>query len=651
MNEQKECLYEFESFRVDALKRQLARDGGEIVPLTSKAFEALLFLVRHRGETVSKDALMDALWADVAVEENNLTQQISTLRKALGEQTGNYRFIITVPGRGYSFVAPVKEVFNIETESDFLLQEYTHSSITIDVDDNDQPAEIHRSAGEINRAATKRLQPVASRSRLSIFTFVGVLLILGIAASAWFFARSAAPSVNRTPKSVAVLPFKHLNSGDGDNFLGAGMSDTLIAKLGNIQSLNVRPTSQIIKYANQNTDAISAGRELKADAVLEGTIQRNGERVRVTVQMLDVETGKVLWGQSFDEKFSDIFSLQDAISADVAQVLQIKLSNEEQNGINRHSTENLEAYQAYLRGRYFWNKRDKESLNKGIEYFEQAVKLDPNYALAFSGIADSYLILNYYYLNETSRDETLQKAKQAAQKALELDDALAEAHTSLAFIHFFFEDKSASTAESAEKEFKRAIVLNPNYATAHHWYSDFLAMKGREDEAMREIKLAVSLDPLSSIINTTLGERLFYARRYDEAISQLRQTIEMNDQFATAHYLLAMAYEQKGMFDEAMAEAQKARALTKLDDFDAVLAHLYAVSGKKAEAEKMLADLINRRAHPHAVALVYAGLGDNDRAMQWLERLDKTKSRWFLKSDPRLDALRSKPEFQSLIAE
>lgn len=398
-------------------------------------------------------------------------------------------------------------------------------------------------------------------------------------------------------------------------------------------------------------DTLAIGRELKADAVLEGTLQHNGERVRVTVQMLDVETGKILWGQSFDENFADIFSLQDTVSADVAQSLQVKLSNEEQKEIRKHSTENLETYQAYLRGRYFWNKRDNESLKKGIEYFEQAVKLDPNYALPFSGIADSYLVLDYYFGDAAGREENLQKARRAAAKAIELDDNLAEAHTSLAFIHFFFDDKTPSANEAAEAEFKRAIEINPNYATAHHWYSDFLAMCGRNDESLREIETAVALDPVSPIINTTLGERFFYARRYDEAINQLRRTVEMENGFSTAHYLLAMAYEQKGMFAEAIKEIQKADDLAGENaEYDAVTARLYMLSGDTKKAKKILNDLIKNNQSPHAVALVYLGLGDENHAIEWLKKLDAAKSKWFFKNDPRLDSLRSNPEFLRLSA-
>ncbi|MGC2238564.1 MAG: winged helix-turn-helix domain-containing protein [Pyrinomonadaceae bacterium] len=630
MNEQSESfLYEFDTFRVDALKRQLLRDGKP-VQLTSKAFETLLILVRHRGATISKDDLMNSIWSDTAVEENNLTQQISTLRKALGERVGEHRFIVTVPGRGYSFIAPVKENAVCET-SEIVLQEFTQSSITIDVCDD----------GKESKALNKRFKFSAL---YRAFAFAAALLILTFAVI-WFYPRGKITNANSAPKTIAVLPFKSLNAEGNDDFLGTGMSDTLIAKLGNLQNLAVRPTNSVIKYANDKRDAIAAGRELKVDAVLDGTVQRSGEQIRVTVQMLDVESGRILWGQSFDSKFSDIFSVQDAISEEVAGALQLKLSGEEQKEIRAHSTENIEAYQAYLRGRYLWNKRNEESLNKAIGYFEQAINFDPNYALAYSGVADSYLVLNFYGLSDLSSEETLQRANQSVVKALELDEKLAEAHTSLALIHMLLEHDSQAT----DSEFRRAIEMNPNYATAHHWYSDFLAMELRDEEAMREIKIAVTLDPVSPIIGTTLGERLYYARHYDEAIVHLRRIVEMDDRFFAAHFILGMAYEQKEMFGEAIAEFQKVRRLTrKRIEYETMLGHAYAVSGNKKEAEKILDDIMKNGALPHDVALIYAGLGDNKRAIGWLKKMNGKKSRWFLKNDPRLDSLRSNPEFQSL---
>lgn len=628
MNEQSESfLYEFDTFRVDALKRQLLRDGAP-VQLTSKAFETLLMLVRHRGATVSKDDLMNSIWSDTAVEENNLTQQISTLRKALGERVGEHRFIVTVPGRGYSFIAPVRENAGVDA-SEIVLQEFTQSSITIDVCDDGKESKSLKTARK-------------SFAFYRAFALAAAFLILTLAAI-WFFPRSKVNNVNSAPKTIAVLPFKSLDG--NDDFLGTGMSDTLIAKLGNLQNLTVRPTNSVIKYANNDRDAIAAGRELKVDAVLDGTIQLSGGQIRVTVQMLDVESGKLLWGQSFDEKFSGIFSVQDAISEEVAGALQLKLSGEEQKEIRAHSTENIEAYQAYLRGRYLWNKRSEESMNKAIGYFEQAISLDPDYALAYSGVADSYLVLDFYGLSDLSSEETLRRAKKSVVKALELDEKLAEAHTSLALIHMLLEHDSPAS----DSEFRRAIELNPNYATAHHWYSDFLAMELRDEEAMREIKTAVALDPVSPIIGTTLGERLYYSRRYDEAIVHLRRIVEMDDQFFAAHFLLGLAYEQKEMLGEAIAEFQKVRRLTrKRSEYETMLGHAYAVSGNKKEAEKILDDIMKNGALPQDIALIYAGLGDNKRALEWLKKLNGKKSRWFLKNDPRLDALRSNPEFQSL---
>jgi len=640
MNEPGQCLYEFDLFRLDVVKRQLLR-GGEIVPLTSKAFDVLLILVQHRGKTVSKDELMDAVWFDAVVEENNLTQQISALRKVLGERATEHRFIVTVSGRGYSFIAPVKEISGTEA-TEIVLQEFTKSSVTIDIYDDKESemlAERQANISSLNRKSFLR------QHRVSVMAFAALLLVLVAVAFVWILRQTNSPT-SPTPKAIAVLPFKSLNENEKDELLGAGMSDTLTAKLGNLQNLTVRPTSAVSKYAGQNNDVLAVGRELKVDAVLEGTIQRNGDRMRVTVQMLDVESGKIIWGQSFDEKFSDIFSVQDAISEDVAQVLQLKLSNEEQKGIRKHSTDNIEAYQAYLRGRHFWNKRDKDGLNKGIEYFQKAVSLDPHYALAYSGIADSYLILNYYQMSNLSCKETIEKARQATLKALGIDNALAEAHTSLAFIYSLEENSQA-----AEKEFKRAIESNPNYATAHHWYSDFLAMNGRDDEAMKEIIIAVNLDPVSPIINTTLGERFYYSHRYDEAIAQLRQTIEMNNKFSQAHYVLGMAYEQKGMFEEAIEEYQKARSQMKESaEFDSMLARIYALSGKRKEAERILEGLLRYGTNPYAIAIVYEGMNEKSTAIEWLKKVDIKKKKWFLKVDPRLDSLRSNSEFQRLLS-
>jgi TolB-like protein/DNA-binding winged helix-turn-helix (wHTH) protein/Tfp pilus assembly protein PilF len=638
MSQQTERLYEFGPFRIDPLKRLLLRDG-EVVVLTSKVFDTLLVLVEHKGQVLHKDELMRRLWPDTVVEENNLTQQISVLRKALGERAGEHRYIVTVPGRGYSFVSEVREV--CDEDADLILEERTRSLITINVEEEQPCAQAHPYA-----AAPRRL-PAAMRvaARPRVFLLALSLIGLTLALLTLFTYRRLTDSARRAvapPKSIAVLPFKSLNAGAHDDILSAGMSDTLIAKLSNVHQLTVRPTSSIIKYAGAQPDTLAAGRELGVDSVLEGTVQRAGDRVRVTVQLLDVRAGRPLWAQSFDEELRDIFVVQDAISQQVAEAMLTRLNGDEQQRLRKHDTDSVAAYQAYLRGRYFWNKRNAEGLRKSVVYFQQAIDTDPSYAVAYAGLADAYNLLVGYHLAEKSSAESIQRAKAAAIKALEIDETLAEAHTSLAAIKFNFDMDHAG----AEREYLRAIELNPNYATAHHWYADFLSMMNRPAAAMVEIKRAQELDPLSPIINTTLGEHLYYLRRYDEAVAQLRKTLEIDPNFYLAHYFLGLSYEQKGLYAEAIAELQQARNLASNNAtmMLAALGHTYAVSGRKHEARQTLNELLKLNdPAPYAIATVYIGLGEKQQASVWLQKVPGAEAEWLLRTDPRLDSLRSDP--------
>jgi DNA-binding winged helix-turn-helix (wHTH) protein/TolB-like protein/Flp pilus assembly protein TadD len=647
MNQPPERIYEFGPFRVDALKRRLLREG-EVVCLTSKVFDTLLVLVERRGEVLSKDELMRRLWPDTVVEENNLTQQISALRKALGERAHEGRYVVTVPGRGYSFVASVREV--TKETPDLILEQHTRSLITIDVEDDCD--EKNASA----RAVASRHIHGARRTFRTRHTFLSALIACALVAFAVAYvihergerARQTRTADAATPKSIAVLPFKSLNADAGDAILGAGMSDTLIAKLSNLRQINVRPTSAVMKYASSNADALSAGRELGVDSVLEGTIQRSGERVRVTVQLLSVSNGTTVWAQSFDEKLTDIFDVQDAISEQVARAVSARIGGDERQNLRKHHTESVQAYEAYLRGRYFWEKRNEEGLRKSVGYFRQAVELDPEYALAYAGMADAYNLLVGYGLAETDSQDCAARARAAATRALEIDETLPEAHASLGSIALYYD---ADTAR-AETEFRRAIELNPSYATAHHWLSDCLAMSGRQEEAMAEIVRAHSLDPLSPIINTTLAERLYYSRRYDEAVERLRRTLEVEPDLVPARFILGLAYEQKGMYEEAIAELRKANELSgrRLPVFTSALGHTYALAGRRGEARKVLNELFRLDYHaPYEIATVYTALGEKRRAIEWLQRIHTKKSRWLLETDPRLDSLRSDPKFQDLL--
>jgi TolB-like protein/DNA-binding winged helix-turn-helix (wHTH) protein len=685
-------FYEFGPFRVDTLKRLLLRDG-QTVPLTAKAFDTLLTFVQHSGQDLDKDELIRAVWPDTIVEENNLTQNVSALRKALGESKSEHRYIVTIPGRGYRFVAAVKEVGDAPAEMQRGVDALTRgrgeettangngdNGRNVEAQHLDEPLTSERSEESLvvfpprprvavpqrlnisastrpESAASLRPEPNASTRRSSasllksaalVITLVG---ILGALAYWWMARRAQAPTYPVAPPgSIAVLPFKALGMGAGDDYLGLGMADALITKLSNIRQISVRPTSAVVKFAGDGkTDPVAAGRELNVDSVLEGSIQRAGERVRVTVQLVSVRESRPLWAHTFDERLTDIFTVQDSISAQVAQALTLKLTGEEQRLLAKRYTENVEAYQAYLRGRYFWNKRNEESLNKSITYFDEAISRDPAYALAYAGLADAHSVIGFYQFGKLPPAESFEKAKRAALQALELDETLAEAHVSLAISVNDVDHNEAA----AERGFKRAIELNPNYATAHHWYSDFLALTGRPVEAMLEIKRALELDPLSLVINATLGERFYQARQYDEAIAQLRKTLEMDANFGPAHYLLGLALEQKGLYEEAIAELSRARTLSGNNPWMvSALGHTLALAGKRNEAQRVLGELreLSKARHvtPYDFAVVYQGLGQPEQVMEWLQKLHKDKIRRTLKDDPRMDALQQDARFQKL---
>jgi len=406
----------------------------------------------------------------------------------------------------------------------------------------------------------------------------------------------------------------------------------------------------VLKYGRA-TDALAAGRELNVDSVMEGKVQIAGDKVRVTVQLLRVSNGVPLWARSFDENFTNIFNVQDVISEKVAATLMLNLTNDERRQLTRHTTDNVEAYRLYLKGRYFWNRSATREIEKGIEYFEQAIAQDSNDGPAYAGLADSYALLGYRYDTPIQR-EAMAKAKAAAERALEIDDRLAEAHSALALVLFRHEWNWVE----AERQFKRAIELDPNYAIAHHYYGRYLSAAGRLDEAIGEVKLAQELDPVSLRISTTLAEMFYLDRRYDEAIAQFRKTLEMDPNFASAHEFLSLAYEQKQLYRESVEEALRSRALLGASPKRSEeLKRAYekgGMNGYRRQALNLLKDRIEGSAvAPYRVAVLYACLGENDRAFQWLGKAFDDRSVWiaYLRYDPRLEALRAEPRFQTLL--
>ena len=643
MNSETDHCYKFGPFRLDVKQRFLVR-GQEMVPLTPKLFETLLVLIENSGAVVTKDELMKRVWRDAIVEERSLSQNVFLLRKALGEDSNGRHYIETVPKIGYRFLADV-QTFDIGSslvieKHDRLRIMSTEGDLTC-AGESDSLRAIARDA----LAITGRVSDTRKR-RWSAATALLVVIVTG-ASYLLTPGGSNRPGTPSEVRSIAILPFEPLAADSGEEYLGLGMADTLIGRLSHLRQVVVRPTSAIRKYAAPRQDARAAGREQMVDAVLEGSIQRSGERIRLSVQLVSVRSGSPIWSYRCDELCRDIFAVQDSISERVAEALASRLTGEERQQITKHHTENTEAYQLYIKGRYFWNKRTSEGLKKALEYFNQAIEKDPNYALAYVGVADSYTMLaNYDWI--TPRVAAL-KAKAATTRALEIDDSLAEAHASLADIRRFFEWDWAGS----EREYSKAIELNPNYPTAHQWYGEFLSAMGRHDEAVREMRRAEELDPLSLVVNSATGWVLYFARRYDDAIEQCQKLIEMDGSFSEVYSQLRRAYEQKGMYREAMdadAKLRRSRRKTpegKLESRNPSSATAYWQTVLKLTEQ----DLKNKEAVQVRLAEAYAQLGERDRAMALLERAFEGHSCWmpFLKVHPNLDPLRFDPRFERLL--
>jgi len=451
-------------------------------------------------------------------------------------------------------------------------------------------------------------------------------------------------------ESLAVLPLANLSGDPEQEYFSDGMTEELITNLGKISALRVISRTSVMRYKKTEKPLPQIARELGVDGIVEGSVLRVGGRVRITAQLIQAEQERHLWAESYERELRDILALQSEVARAIASEIRLKLTPQEQTRLASARPVNPEAYELYLKGRYQWNKRTEEGLKKSLEYFQQAIRVDPSYALAYSGVADCYEVLanNAFVLGT----EAYPKARVAALKALELDDSLAEAHTSLAMVFFDYEwDR-----EGAQREFRRAIELNPGYATAHHWYALTLAWVGRADEAIREIEQARRLDPLSARINTNVGLVLYLARQYDRAILELRRALELEPNAPTAHNILGRTYLQKGMNQEALAEMQKGVSLTPGDPPDLPgLAYAYAVTGKRGEALKILGRLkgLSKRRYisPHLIAKIYVGLGEKEEAFAWLQKAYEVRDGQMdsLKVDAVLDPLRSDPRFQDLL--
>ncbi len=629
-NQQVAGRLRFGVFELDLRSGEL-RKHGLLVRLQEQPFQVLTMLVENSGEVVTREDLQKKLWpANTFVDfDHGLNKAINKIRDALGDSAESPRFVETVARRGYRFLAEVKSAHGVPVRSELV-------------------ARVHPAAG------TRPSLPLESDTRkdhlpsLAWKILVPVLLVLIAAFAAWTFHFRNSPSPNI--RSLAVLPLESLSADASQDYFADGMTDELITDLSQIGALRVISRTSVMPYKHAGKSLPQIARELDVDAVVEGTVLRSGDRVRITAQLIQANADKHLWAASYEGDVRDTLALQNQVARSIAEQIRISLSPQEQAVLKSAKVVNPEAYEAYLKGRYFWNKRTADSLKTAVDYFNQAIAKDPNYAQAYTGLADTYALLGDWQYAVLTSKEAFPKAKAAAIKALELDGALSEAHNSLAFCFDAFD----WDFESAGKEFRRAIELNPGYATAHHWYAWHLSLMGQYDEAITEMRKAKNLDPLSLIINSDLAELLVIAHFYDESIIQSRKTIGMDPNFALAHNQLAQAYLQKHMYKEAVAELQKAVELSKgSPTCIANLARAYAASGKTSQAEKLLDDLkkSSNRNYSDAseIAVIYAALGNRDQAMNWLEKGFEERFNPGVLSRPGFDPLRSDPRFKDLV--
>ena len=635
-------LIRFGVFELDLRSGELQKQGRKI-RLEGQPVQILICLLVNPGELVTREELHRKLWpTDTFVNfEHGLNSAVKRLRLALSDSADNPRFVETLPRRGYRFIAPIQAVaVSGDVPAVNVTTAVTEVPATRDLTEVRAPDQVDLSEKTVV-FVHQRWPRAWKGADVALLVVLGILMV-------WILRPASPPPP--IIRSLAVLPLENLSGDASQEYFSDGMTDELITELGQISELRVISRTSVMTYKGAHKSLPQIARELNVDSVVEGTVLRSGSRVRITAQLILAAADKHLWAQSYEGDLRDTLALQEQVARSIAGEIRVELTPHEQAVLKTAKRMNPDAYEAYLKGRYFWNKRTADGLKKANDYFNQAIEKDPSYARAYAGLADSYALLGDWEYGILPPKEAYPRAKAAATKALELDSTLGEAHISLAFCLDGFD----WDWESAGREFRRGIELNPGYATGHHWYAWHLAALGRNDEAVAEMKKAASLDPLSLIISADLAEELLIAHRYDEAITQSRKTMDLDPRFAVAHYELGQAFVQKHMYNDAIAELQKAIALSGgSSTCTSNLAYAYAVSGMKNEAVKILNDLKDRSNHAFSdapeIALVYVGLNDKDQAMAWLEKAYGERFNPGVLLRPAFDPLRSDPRFQDLL--
>jgi TolB-like protein/DNA-binding winged helix-turn-helix (wHTH) protein/Tfp pilus assembly protein PilF len=639
----------FGTYEFDLRSGELRKHGIRI-KLQEQPCQILAILLEHHGEMVTREELQRRLWpSDTFVDfDHSLNTAVMRLREALSDSSESPRFIETIPRRGYRFIAPLQEVSSASSASTDSAEGPTGNASVVP---------LLSKSGKLKGVSVEKTK----RSRWLVlprlaFFLITIAVIAAVSSQiAVHYARSVDSSKPKSDRSTSlvVLPLENLSGDKDQDYFADGMTDDLIANLAKIRSLRVISRSTAMAYKGTRKPLSQIARELNVDAVVEGTVLRAGDRVRITAELVQVATDHHLWAETYESTLGDVLALQNHVSSAIVDEIRINLRAEDKERLAKSPAVRPEAYESYLKGRYYWNKRSDEGFNKAIAYFQEATRKDPQYALAYAGLADCYAVIGATIIGTVSSAEAAPKAKAAAIRALEIDPSLAEAQTSLATAEFNY-DWDWSGAASG---FKKAIELNPSYATAYQRYSLYSAAMGRFPDSLDQINKARELDPLSISINWSLGWRLYLARQYDRAIEQLLNTADMDPSYELPHLVLGQAYEQKRDFAHSIPQLQKAAELSHGSPLMVSgLAHGYAVAGNRTEAEKLLhkllADSSKHYVSPYYIAIVYTGIGETEKAMDWLERAyaDRSNGLVFLKVDPQLDSLRTNPRFKALQA-
>lgn len=618
---QEKSVVRFGTFEVSLGSGELRKSGVRI-RVQQQPMKMLLLLLERPGEVITRQELRDRIWVNESFGDFDQAVNIAIgkLRSALGDSAESPRYIETLPKRGYRFIA---EVLIVEP----LVAEEPRKNVQ----------------GQDLTNVPSRIRTVPRRMLLPLALVMVLLLVV-----AWLIQRKS-HSIGDI-RSIAVLPLENFSGDASQDYFADGMTDELITDLAQVKALRVISRTSVMRYKASRKPLAEIAKELSVDAVVEGSVVRSGDQIRITAQLIQADADKHIWAHSYEGNLRDTLALQSKVAEAIAEQIRIRVTPQEQIALTRVRIVNAVAHEAYLKGRYFWNKRTADGLKQAVIYFNQAISNDPKYAEAYSGLADTYALLGDWEYASMTAGAAMPLAEAAARKALELDDSLGEAHNSLAFCLDGFD----WNFKASDREFRRSIELNPGYATAHHWYSWHLALLGQNDEAISEMKRAQDLDPVSPIINADLAELLLIAHLTDESIEQSRKTIAMDPDFAFAHNQLAQAFIERNMYQEAIAELRRAIQLSgRNSTFLANLARAFARLNRRTEAVALLNELLQSSApdYPNAteIAKVYAALGDNDQALKWLEKGYGQRFNPGVLLRPGFDSLRSDPRFKDLV--